>query len=154
MSKVKDTNSGVNIFDVFKNINVHNATFFDSLTDKEQKSFAPYVVQRWLMSTPNIQQLILLNEVPNKFINSPVNKHPSLIYKLFTVCGIGNTPRYQYIPPKTKNSKSNITIQIIKEYYKVSTRSAEEYAVLLSIDDVKELAYLLGYQTADIAKIK
>jgi hypothetical protein len=154
MSKIKDTNYSINIFEVFKNINTHNITFFDTLTDKEQKAFAPYAIQRWLISTPNLSQLMLLNEIPNKYLNSQLSKHPSLIYKLLLVCGIGKTPQYQYTPPKTKSSKSSLIIQVIKEYYQVSSKKAEDYATLLSIDDVKDLAHLLGYAASDISKIK
>lgn len=154
MSKIKDNNYSINIFDVFKNINTHNITFFDTLTDKEQKAFVPYAIQRWMISTPNLLQLMLLNEIPNKYLNSHVSKHPALMYKLLLVCGNGKTPHYQYIPPKTKASKSSLIIQVIKEYYQISSKKAEDYATLLSIDDVKDLAYLMGYPTSDISKIK
>ena len=144
----------LDIFSTIRNINKKNPTFFSSLTDNEKKGFFPYMIQRWLHTTTNTLQYILLNEYCNKFINSPLNKHPELIYKLLTVCGVNENIRYTYTAPKTKKSIKTFSIKIISEYYTVSTKVAEQYASVFSTEDVYEMGQYLGYQQTELNQLK
>ena len=144
----------LDIFTTIRNINKKNPDFYTSLTDNEKKGFFPYMIQRWLHTTTNTLQYILLNEYCNKFINSPLNKHPELIYKLLTVCGVSDNIRYKYTAPKTKKSVKSFSIKLISEFYNVSTKIAEQYVYLLSTEDLIEMGQYLGYQPTELNQLK
>lgn len=144
----------LNIFDVLKNINNKKYQYLKTLTPEECSAFQPYLTQRWLCATPNSLQYYLLNEVCNRYLNSVVGKHSDLCYKLFNITSQSSNTRYAYIAPKTKKSSKKAHVNVIAEYYNISTKIAEKYAALTTIDDIINMAEELGYQAADIKALK
>jgi len=148
------TERKLDIFRVLGHINKKDKHFYGSLTDEEQKGFAPLVVQRWLSGTNDPAQIIFLNELVNPFVFN-IQKHKELIYQLMTICTDGHFSKYSY--PKQKPKKSSLmptTLKVIKQYFTYSSTDAYEALSLLSDTDILTYADELGMQKEDITKIK
>lgn len=144
----------LDIFRVLSHINKKDIHFYSSLTDEEQKGFAPLVVQRWLSGTKDPGQIIFLNELVNPFIFN-IQKHKELLYQLMTICTRGQFTKYNY--PKQKSKKSSLmptTLSVVKRWFNYSSADAYEVLPLLSDDDILIQANELGLQKEEIAKIK
>jgi hypothetical protein len=59
--------------------------------------------------------------------------------------------RYSWIFPK---STKDDTLEILGKYLECSKRVATEYKEFYTIDDIKKMAQELGYQDAEIKKLK
>ena len=148
--------------DMFKQvlpaIDRKNYKFFEDLTDKEKKSYAPVVIMRW-MSTGNDNNgnhHYLLQNI-NNFVNVKfweLSKHAELQHKLMCVSSLGNNERHSWIPGIKKGYKkskidefilsfkpglSPLELQLIKKH----TTSAE----------FEQYISELGLQEADIKKL-
>lgn len=144
----------LNIFRVLGHINKKDRQFYQTLTEQEQKAFAPLTVQRWLSGIDDPAQIIFLNELVNPYVFS-LQKHKNLLYKLMTICTDGHQVRYSY--PKNKSAKgSNLltVIQVVKDYFNYSTKDAFITLPLLSDEDILTYASELGRQNDEIIKIK
>jgi hypothetical protein len=142
----------LDIFEVLNHINSKDFQFIENQSEEKQRGFQPYLIQRWLYSSTASYQVMALNEYCNMFLNSPLNNHPNLLYKLMTVTAT-NKQRYTYIKPKQKKCIKGSYLKIVANYYQVSTRIAEQYMSLLTLDDVKELGRLLGMQQAELKNL-
>jgi hypothetical protein len=73
---------------------------------------------------------------------------------LLAAAATGNSRRYQWMksPPATKTVK--LKLEVIKQYYDVSSREAALYAVNISTDDVLEMAEEIGFDKDELSKLK
>lgn len=142
--------------DVFATINAMQAkkfNYYNNLTKDQKKGFAPVVVQRWLSGTSNELQIVMLNEYVNPYVFG-LSKHPDLLYKLMTT-STQSSGRCMY--PQTKkssNTKQPIAAEVIKRTFGVSTSEAVGMVKTFDPDQLLEAAFDLGYDTAEIKKLK
>jgi hypothetical protein len=139
----------LDIFDVLKQINKKNICYLDVMPSNDQKQFNTYLVYRWLSSTTDPLQLILISKYVDPYI-ATLNKHPLLLYKLMCITGSKHNIKYNFLK---KNTSNKLRQQVISEYFGISTRAALRYLDLLSIDDIKEMAGDLGWQQDELKKI-
>lgn len=143
----------LDIFNVLEKLDVKDTKFYNTLTDKEKKGFAPIVVTRWLSGTSNKQQVIFINEIVNPYIFS-LHKHPELLWYLLNDCTTGKKQRYLWNKTITKESGTSACIACIKEYFHYNLRNAE--MVWRTIDHmlVLEMAEELGYQVTEMNRVR
>lgn len=143
----------VDMFHMLSQIDDKNYHWFDSLSDREQKSIAPIVTMRWLSGTLSERQIIFLNEFVNPHIFS-LNHHKGLLYRLMCVAVDGNRSRYKWLKTKNKGGTRPISTQVVCDYFRYSSKQAKQCLPLLTAVDVVELAEELGRDKSDISKIK
>lgn len=144
----------LNIFSVLGSLNKKQYQFYNALSDDERKALQPLVVQRWMSGTSDPAQVVLINEFVNPFV-FPLHQHKELLVKLLSVASSGSNGRSKWLKAKGKRTSSTpLVTGIIKDFYGYNTRDAIDALVLLSNDDVVELAVELGRQPEDIRAIK
>lgn len=140
----------LDIFEVLKNINNKNYNYIQNLDNDQQKQFSPYIVNQWLCCSNNPLQVVLMDKLVNrKFFK--LYKHPNLIYKLFCVAAVDKSARYTWLYKKAAKDDS---IEIISQYLTCSMRDARRFKDYYSSTEIKEMAEVLGYQPAEIKKLK
>lgn len=115
----------IGLFDWLGALNTSKANLLNEATEK---SFDPFIIRRGMAQ--NMDTALLAQEM-NKLHGLPkVMQHDFFLY------GVTKKKRYgKWAKKETVLEK----IQTISTYYKVSLREAEEYAPMLSDDQVKEL---------------
>jgi len=139
----------LDIFEVLREINNKNYNYLDGIDDNLKKSFTPYVVFQWLQSTDDSNQVLVLNHISPMLFD--LQDHPELLFKLFCISSMNKYTRYSWIFPK---STKDDTLEILGKYLECSKRVATEYKEFYTIDDIKQMAQELGYQDAEIKKLK
>lgn len=142
------------IFEVLGNINKKNEDYLTEMTDEQQKAVQPVLLQRWMSGTDSARQIYLLNEVANPYMFS-LYKHKQLLWQLLTVCAPGSFKRYTWMGQKSaKHGKMPVSTKTVCEYYKYSEKHARDALLVLTVEQVMELAQHMGYQPDDISNIK
>lgn len=139
----------LNIFEVLKQINNKNFNYLDELPEKLSSQFNSYITYQWLTCTDNTAHFILLS----KYVNDAVlelAQHPKLLYKLFCATSCGKNTRYNW---KYKKKEASLKLQIVAEYFECSKRVASFHIEELSQQDIKTMAYELGYQESELKKL-
>lgn len=140
----------LDIFEVLNNINAKNYNYLDSLDPDVSKQFTPYVVLSWLSSSTDPLQIMLLQEFVNKRFFQ-LSNHPKLLYRLFCITANNRNMRYNWMYKKQAKSDR---VDILSKYFNCSTRVAKLYDPLYSSDDITKMVESLGYQSAEIKKLK
>lgn len=144
----------LDIFKTLNSISTKDSSFFDNLSEEEQKAFQPLVVMRWLSGTKKPLQIIFLNELVNPLVFSIPN-HKKLLVQLMAACSPGRSQRYVWNKNKSKKSTSMPkTVGVIKEYFGYNTRDAKDSLVLLDNATVVEMCEDLGWQKEDLRQVQ
>lgn len=145
----KSTDRALDIFTTLKQSDKQNYGYYDELSDRAKKEFSPWLIQRWLAS----QKLELVNELTNPLISQVP---PDLAWKLLCAIGMPTKRRYKWMtPPKQlSGGKSELMIQLIAEYYSVSTRVAKDYARLLTSDQIIDIALAANIEKKQLTSLK
>src|SRR5690606_6959898 len=146
--KTKAPARTVDIFKVLKQIDLKDATYYTALEEHEQKQLHPLVMMRWMsgVSDPNVIQM--LNYTVNPYVFSLVN-HKELLMRSLLISASGAPRRYQWLA-KAKEKNKNKHVEVVKQYYRCSSREAAMHMVHHSIDDIVMMAEELGYQDDEI----
>lgn len=150
----KQVKHKLNIFQVLEHISRKDIGYYKNLTDEEQKALMPLVVARWLSGTSSARQVYFINELVNPHLFT-LHQHKELLYYLMTICAPGQKQRYFW--NKTVSNKSTstpITLSVVRQYFKYSTREALDVLPLLSNDDILQYADDLGRQTDELKQLK
>jgi hypothetical protein len=144
----------LDIFRVLNAANSKDVNFFRNLTEEEQKAFLPFLIVRWMSGTSDARQVYFINELMNSFTFS-LQQHKELLWQLITICNSGRSQRYVWNKLPAKSTPSHpIAAKAVMEYFGYSTRDANEALLVLSRDEVLEMAEELAFQPDEIAKIK
>lgn len=143
----------LDLFAILGKLSKNDASFYDDLSDEEQKALHPLVVMRWLTGSSDARQLIFINELVNPLV-FPLANHKKLLVQLMSLCTSGQNKRYQWIKQKPKTATLPQCVEVIKDYYGYSTKRAREALPLLDDDHILEYAEYLGRQPDDIKVIK
>lgn len=141
--------------DLFKqllpNIAKKNRDFWGSLTEEEQKGFAPFVAIQFMAGTKDPAQIYYLNEIANPFIFEFGSKHKELMLDLLMVSSTGARDN-KWI--KKKESNHPKSLKVIEQYFVgYGHKHAEEALKCMSVDDIIGFAEELGYQDNEIKEI-
>lgn len=136
----------LDIFDLLNKVDANDRKHYDSLTPEAKKAFAPIVVERWLSTSRDKKQLILLNATVNT-LAFHLHKHPELLYSLMVASTQKGKHHYRWMPKKKKD-KLTKKVETVSNYLECSQREALMYLGNLKMEDVIDMATEMG-QPAD-----
>ena len=150
--KIKSDKPKLDLFSVLDKFSTINIDYFNKLSDDDKKSLAPVVIMRWLSGTKDKTQILNINHFVNPVVFN-MYSHQDLLFKLMMASCSGKSQRFKWLKRNT-TSKKPISIEIIKNYYKCSTREAKNYLAIHSVDDLIIMIEELGEDSALIDKLK
>lgn len=139
------------IFELLSNIDRGNVAFLDKQPIEDHKHFSPYIDSLW-MAYGSQYQTVMLNEFVNPMLFE-MQKHKGLMYKMMVACSDGRSKRYQF-PKLPKHTGSDPLVDVVRSFYDCSHLEASQYASMLSLDIIKEMARDVGLQDDEIKKLK
>ena len=118
---------------------------WDSFSDKEEESFNPYMVNRFLsMHQPFIELINYVQTVPY----TDKEKY----YRLYCNLLPKQNVWLKYIKPQMKQPNKKL-LETIASLYEVSTRQAASWVDLLDKKYIEEALQKQGYQSSEVAKM-
>lgn len=145
-----------NEFDLFSglaSISKKNYTWYDDLSEAGKKSASPLVMARWMTGTSDQAQLVRINSFVNPYGFS-LGQDKALLFRLLSAASTGKHVRYNWIKGPGGKANVKLKIEVIKQFYEVSTREAKLYLANISEDDIMEMSELLGWEKDEVAKLK
>ena len=109
------------IFDHIAGI-THKKKPWDKLSEADQKSFSPYIINRWLSMHPDLIETI---DLLQRYTIGPLSKKH--VYQLYYDILPNANVRAKYIKGKKMNKFNKDLVKFVKDHYEISSQEAEEY---------------------------
>ena len=109
------------IFDHIAGI-THRKKSWDKLSEADQKSFSPYIINRWLSMHPDLIETI---DALQQYTIGPLSKKH--VYQLYYDILPNANVRAKYIKGKKVNKFNKELVKFVKDHYEISSQEAEEY---------------------------
>jgi len=113
---------------IFDHINqlTHKKKAWEKLSEQDQKSFSPYIINRWLSMHPDLIETI---DMFQQYTIGPLSKKHvyQLYYEILPKANI----RSKYIKGKKADKYNKDLINFVKEHYITSKREAEDMIDIL-----------------------
>ena len=109
------------IFDHIAGI-THRKKSWDTLSEADQKSFSPYIINRWLSMHPDLIETI---DALQQYTIGPLSKKH--VYQLYYDILPNANVRAKYIKGKKVNKFNKDLVKFVKDHYEVSSQEAEQY---------------------------
>jgi hypothetical protein len=120
-------------------------TKWEDLTELDQKSFSPYLINRWLSMSP---QLIEIVDMFQHYTIGPLSKEH--VYKLYYDILPKGKFFTKYIKGKKSDKYNKELISFLAKHYQVSKSESEEYISLLSKDKISTICKKYGKTDKEI----
>jgi len=139
------------IFDHLSNI-TEKKTAWGKLSEADQKSFSPYIINRWLSMSYDLIEFV---DMFQQYTIGPLDrKH---VYQLYLDILPKKKIFAKYIKGKKSDKYENELVAFIAEHFQVSEKDAEEYInIWFELDNGKELESVLklyGKTDSEIKKL-
>ena len=95
---------------------------WDKLSEADQKSFAPYIINRWLSMHPDIIETV---DALQQYTIGPLSKKH--VYQLYYDILPNASVRAKYIKGKKVNKYNKDLIKFVRNHYEVNSQEAEQY---------------------------
>ena len=147
--KVKKINKPATIFDHLANITWKKKPWSE-LTELDQKSFSPYLINRWLSMNPNLIEIV---DMFQQYTIGPLNKKH--VYQLYFDVLPKAKMFAKYIKGKKMDKYNKDLVNIIGQHYKIPKSEAEEYITIFlsnsdTIDNLITILKLYGKTDKEI----
>ena len=120
-------------------------TKWEDLTEADQKSFSPYLINRWLSMSPQLIEIVDMFQ--HYTIGSLTKEH---VYKLyFDVLPKGKFFS-KYIKGKKSDKYNTELVSFIAKHYQIAKNEAEEYITLLDKEQLQSLCKKYGKSDKEI----
>ena len=142
-------------FDLFEGLaklSSGDQQWYDRLSDEDKKAASPFVIGRWMTGTSDQAQLIRLNTFVNPYGFS-LGQEKALLFKLLAAAATEKPKRYQWLKAPGAKGTVKLRLEVIKQYYEVSSREAALYTTI-SAEDLIEIAEELGWEKDELTKLK
>lgn len=147
--------------DVLENIDIRNASYYDTLTDEQKKEFSPFIIMKMASSVEDKSKLdtiyhyIKLANVVNINLWDPIMKsHQKLQWLLLSIVGCGKKVYHPWINvTNNRNNKSKIDLLIERRYPGINRMELKLLKKKLSKDDIIEIMHRFGMQDSDMNDI-
>ena len=120
-------------------------TKWEDLTEADQKSFSPYLINRWLSMSP---QLIEIVDMFQHYTIGPLTKEH--VYKLYYDILPKGKFFSKYIKGKKANKFNEQLVNLIAKHFQIAKNEAEEYITLLDKDQLHMLCKKYGKSDKEI----
>lgn len=138
----------VNIFDVLKKIDGRDESYYDVMSENDQKQLHPLVLTRWMSGTSDPSAILILNHTINRY-NFSLTNHKPLLMRMLLVAATGRSRHYKWLP-KTKETSKSKAIQVLRQFYNCSEREAKLYVQHHTIDEIIDMANHIGWQKDEV----
>ena len=137
------------IFDHIAGI-THKKKPWDKLTEADQKSFSPYIINRWLSMHPDLIETI---DLLQRYTIGPLSKKN--VYQLYYDILPNANVRAKYIKGKKLSKYNKDLVKIIGEHYQIPKTEAEEYITIFlsnsdTIDNITTILKMYGKTDKEI----
>ena len=109
------------IFDHIAGI-THKKKSWDKLSESDQKSFTPYIINRWLSMHMDLIETI---DALQQYTIGPLSKKH--VYQLYYDILPNANVRAKYIKGKKVNKFNKELVKFVRDHYEVNSQEAEEY---------------------------
>lgn len=132
------------IFDHLSHI-TEKKTPWDKLSEADQKSFSPYLINRWL--SMNMDLIEIVDMFQQYTIGELDRKH---VYQLYQELLPKRKMYNKYIKAKDSDKYNKELLEFVAKHYQISIREATEYvAMMLDIDKELVIDILRKYGKTD-----
>ena len=135
------------IFDHIAGI-THKKKLWDKLSEADQKSFSPYIINRWLSMHPDLIETI---DLLQRYTIGPLSKKH--VYQLYYDVLPNANVRAKYIKGKKQDKYNKELVKFIADHYQVAKIEAEEYIGLLKKEDLSSILKQYGKTEKEIKKL-
>lgn len=142
----------LDLFGFLNQLNSRNLRAYDQLEEDAKKAAHPLVIMRWLSGTGDEAQIIRLNTFVNPYVFS-LGQEKELLFKLLAASCTGPKRNQWLKGPGTKGS-GKLAIKVLMEHFDCTARDAGHLLPSWGSDDVLQCAEELGWDKADITKLK
>lgn len=131
-------------------VNSKNYDFYSNLTDEEKKSFAPYVLMRYVSnprSISEVQEYFLerTNDLVNKNHWDLSKNHKALLWKLYAAIGTGDRVDYQFFAAGKKEKANKIEKLLAELHPAMKLSDIKLMAKLMTDEDKTQLFDKMGF---------
>ena len=132
------------IFDHLANI-TWKKTPWDTLDEASQKSFSPYLINRWLSMNPDYIEIV---DMFQQYTIGPLSKKH--VYQLYFDFLPKQKSFNKYIKGKKQDKYNKELVKLIADHYQVARIEAEEYISLLEQSEISSLLKKYGKTDKEI----
>tara|TARA_Y100000356_G_C11124856_1_gene216749 strand:- start:147 stop:578 length:432 start_codon:yes stop_codon:yes gene_type:complete len=132
------------IFDHLANI-TWKKTPWDKLDEASQKTFSPYLINRWL--SMNMDYIEIVDMFQQYTIGPLSKKH---VYQLYFDFLPKQKSFNKYIKGKKQDKYNKELVQLIANHYQIARIEAEEYIGLLGKDNISDILKRYGKNDKEI----
>ena len=141
---VAKTNKPATLFDHLANITWKKKPWSE-LTESDQKSFTPYLINRWLSMNPDYIEIV---DMFQQYTIGPLNKKH--VYQLYFDFLPKQKTFNKYIKGKKQDKYNKDLVKMIADHYQVARIEAEEYIGLLGKDNLISILKKYGKSEKEI----
>jgi hypothetical protein len=140
------------IFDHISQL-THRKKPWEKLSEADQKSFAPYIINRWLSMNPDLIETIDLFQ---QYTIGPLSKKH--VYQLYYDILPKANVRSKYIKGKKLDKYNKELVKFIARHYEVNSQKAKEYIDLFKktnggLNHLNKLLKMYGKTEKEIKKL-
>jgi hypothetical protein len=126
---------------------------WDKLSEADQKSFSPYIINRWLSMHMDITEII---DMFQQYTIGPLSKKH--VYQLYYDILPKANVKAKYIKGKKQDKYNKELVIFIKDYYQISSIEAEDYIDILirstaGLQSIVSACKLYGKTEKEIKKL-
>jgi hypothetical protein len=137
-------NKTATIFDHLANI-TWKKTDWNKLDEPSQKSFSPYLINRWLSMNPDLIEIV---DMFQQYTIGPLSKKH--VYQLYLDFLPKAKMFARYIKGKKMDKYNKDLVKIISDHYKIPKSEAEDYIGLLDKSETTDLLKMYGKTDKEI----
>ena len=138
------TSKPATLFDHLANITWKKKPWSE-LSETDQKSFSPYLINRWLSMNINYIELV---DMFQQYTIGPLNKKH--VYQLYFDFLPKQKSFNKYIKGKKQDKYNKELVKLIADHYQVAKIEAEEYISLLEQTEISSLLKKYGKTDKEI----
>ncbi len=138
------TSKPATLFDHLANITWKKKPWSE-LSETDQKSFSPYLINRWLSMNINYIELV---DMFQQYTIGPLNKKH--VYQLYFDFLPKQKSFNKYIKGKKQDKYNKELVKLIADHYQVARIEAEEYISLLEQSEISSLLKKYGKTDKEI----
>ena len=142
--KAKKITKPATIFDHLANITWKKKPWSE-LTELDQKSFSPYLINRWLSMNPDLIEIV---DMFQQYTIGPLSKKH--VYQLYLDFLPKAKMFAKYIKGKKQDKYNKELVKLIAGHYQIARIEAEEYISLLEKNDVTDILKRYGKNEKEI----
>ena len=120
---------------------------WDSFSEKEQKTFSPYMIHRFLSMNQNYTELV--NDFQKYY-----TLEPKQVYEFYKEVIPKKRSFDKYIKAKKEETYPEWVIEILCEYFKESKNHIIEYLYLMEKSELRTILEMYGTDSKQIKKLK